>query len=474
MWELVGRVVTILGAVLSDVVFPDHQATGVERVSSLFSSNWKQALLPAFQKWDAAHYIKLATGGYTDENQVAFSPFYPRILKFVGNLFVKWFGGTVMEGVVMAGMVVNIAAFIAATFILRKLLPLITPYKKGNRIFEIAIVIWCFNPAGIFFSTLYTESLFALLSWSAFMFFETHRTALCMVMFFLASMLRSNGTLNAVVVVAAWLSDRYRQREHRKSPAQNTIDMVRLGLICLSIILPSVLYNILHMHMLCGPAPSVPQAKDEVVPYLTSMATRYLLQQWGGMIPKSPLTVSNETTQLCSSAKPWHRLMPNYAYSHIQSKYWNVGLFRYWHWKQIPNFLLAAPIVYIAVYTIQHFDEIFGQVPDGKKNDDAPAKGGKNAARGTAATEDRWQRMLANPAFPYAAHLLVLLCVGLFFANVQITTRLLCASSPIIFVGMAHLYSKQRSAFKTNWVVWYLVLYNVLGAVLHSNHFPWT
>lgn len=36
-------------------------------------------------------------------------------------------------------------------------------------------------------------------------------------------------------------------------------------------------------------------------------------------------------------------------YSHIQSAYWGVGLLRYWQWKQLPNFLLAAPVLLLTV-----------------------------------------------------------------------------------------------------------------------------
>ncbi|GFH45070.1 hypothetical protein CTEN210_01544 [Chaetoceros tenuissimus] len=37
---------------------------------------------------------------------------------------------------------------------------------------------------------------------------------------------------------------------------------------------------------------------------------------------------------------------PNFSlYGYVQNKHWNVGLFRYWTLAQIPNFILASPIL---------------------------------------------------------------------------------------------------------------------------------
>ena len=42
-------------------------------------------------------------------------------------------------------------------------------------------------------------------------------------------------------------------------------------------------------------------------------------------------------------------------YGHVQSKYWNVGLFQYWTFAQLPNIALAMPVLgLLATYSIRH------------------------------------------------------------------------------------------------------------------------
>ena len=94
-----------------------------------------------------------------------------------------------------------------------------------------------------------------------------------------------------------------------------------------------------------------------------------------------------------------------------------------------------------------------------------------------------YYKIVLHPAFPYVVHLFALLLVGTLYAHVQITTRLICAASPIIYVGMAHIMTQvpqgqQRDhgpipSARTLLIV-YLVIFNVLGAFLHCNYFPWT
>jgi phosphatidylinositol glycan class V len=478
MWHTLSRVAIVIGAIASDWILPDHLAEGVEQYDVQYSSEIMRILLSPFTKWDAVHYIKLASEGYTDEHQVAFFPLYPMLLKSGSSLLANLninvqVGWTAHERVILAALVINFAAFIIAYQVLHRLLRYTVPSLPQKRI-SLATFLFCFNPAGIFFSTMYTEALFSALSWSGFYLYSQQYSLLSAVPFCLASLLRSNGSLNIVVVLLTWAARSWRDYNHSSRSGFTQLlcflwSAVQLAVVCTAIVLPGFLYNIVHFQLLCGGEGHLNTSNSP--PLAITQLARTL---WDRLLPAAlTLRTGSNTAQFCAANAQrvwWARSI---VYPYIQEKYWNVGLFRYYQWRQVPNFLLAAPIVCIALYTVYHFDAVFGIGSEKVKNEDGGEAGVERKGGKTGTLMEQWQRRILHPAFPLVAHLCVTLAVGVLVANVQITTRLICASCPIIYVAMAHIAEQKQG--KQQRMLWgYLVLYNVAGVLLHCNYYPWT
>ncbi|KAG0219773.1 hypothetical protein BGX31_011159 [Mortierella sp. GBA43] len=53
--------------------------------------------------------------------------------------------------------------------------------------------------------------------------------------------------------------------------------------------------------------------------------------------------------------RPWCDSVPPSIYTFVQDFYWNVGFLRYYEIKQIPNFLMAAPMVTLSASGIFYY-----------------------------------------------------------------------------------------------------------------------
>jgi phosphatidylinositol glycan class V len=193
----------------------------------------------------------------------------------------------------------------------------------------------------------------------------------------------------------------------------------------------------------------------QVVYFVTSMMPYCpsLVQRFGGEVA----TTVAEDRSWCAKAVPNLSAM----YTFIQSEYWNVGLFRYYELKQVPNFLLAAPIIVLSLHALQGYfggSVVPGQAPQQQRR----------GWRGTALT-------------PYYVHWLFLVVNALLVVHIQVTTRLLCACPPLFWHPAALLCgpSMKRKAppVLTRYgrlVVGYFLLFTVLGSVLFPSFYPWT
>jgi len=212
-------------------------------------------------------------------------------------------------------------------------------------------------------------------------------------------------------------------------------------------------------------------------------------------------------------------------YAYVQKKHWNVGFMRYFELKQIPNFILAAPVLIISYCAAlawifqswkRHECEI-GMTRGKSKIVRNFIKWAFNALRassyydafsyryetsntkgnGTDEVENIFNSsdILLGPSFlPYYAILAGFAVVGTFLAHVQISTRLICSSCPAFYWFIAVLitrkndpvvYSSKKGsdaeavtrilgAEMPRIIYFFLAFYNVLGTVMHVNWLPWT
>ena len=405
---LFSRVITLTSMILSDSLLPDHDPGGDVRK---FGVGKISGVLNTFTRWDAAHYLNIAKNGYESDQSFVFFPVYPYALRLLAKLLKYMTGSFFTEDslFIASGLSLSNASFILATLMLRKLCSV--HYMTPETI-RICIWLFSFNPASVFFSAIYTESMYALFALFGMYSYERKNYVLSALGFLLASSTRANGCMNAVPVVAdiglAVVQGR------RKS----VVSLIFQLLVVVSIISPFITWNYLIPSKLCS---------------LQNMSS--IILDW--------------------CAKTHHdRLKKDqfyFVYGLLQQVYWNVGFLRQLQIRQIPNFLLALPSVICAfVYIRKIFSiQLFSRYSDRD-----------------------------NFFIVYGLHLLGILVLIVLFAHVQIITRTIFSSSPIICMEIAkswiqfHEWNLERVVVA--YCFYYFISYFIFGVVLHPNFFPWT
>ncbi|ELT98164.1 hypothetical protein CAPTEDRAFT_226128 [Capitella teleta] len=199
-----------------------------------------------------------------------------------------------------------------------------------------------------------------------------------------------------------------------------------------------------------------------------------------------------------------------FSYFYVQNTHWDNGFLHYYQVKQIPNFLLAAPMVFLCVFASAMYigknttySVTLGLIDPNdaahKKSDDEEL--GSSSRRGLGFDSKK--------CLVYVCHMLYMVMFGVLFMHVQVITRLIAASCPILYWFVASLTISQdqlrtrsgasstqglngtfhSSSNKTNsWedsVDWdshwlnnvifvYFHLYFFVGVAAFSNFLPWT
>ncbi len=179
----------------------DEWSVDPNSVSSSFGRVGNVLMAPAI-RWDSIWYVQIAHSGYSNSHDPAFFPLYPLLIRIVG-----WVVGSLP----VAGLLVSLVSLLAALEIVRRL----TELELGSEAAGATVLLIAFSPMAVFFSAVYTESLFLALSAGMFLAARRERWLLAGVLGALAAATRVTGVLLVIPFVLLFLEQRKRAERAR-------------------------------------------------------------------------------------------------------------------------------------------------------------------------------------------------------------------------------------------------------------------
>lgn len=368
-----------------------------------------------FMRWDAVHMLAIAKHGYVYEIQFAFFPLLPLGTRYVALGLLEYCGFKhFISFEPLVGLIAIIftnACHYLATLYLFKLTLLIF---KSTKFAMITSVMFMFNPAAIQLSAFYTEAPFALFTFVGLLFFYQGKMFVSSLFWALASITRSNG----IVLVGFFFSN-------------------LLTSIFASSAIPS--------------ASSIITKSFKTLLYSLISVSGFLAFQYFGY---------DQFCKINNPTRPWcFYSIPN-IYSFVQKEYWNVGLFNYFTFNQIPNFLFALPMIMIcssAAFLYFESDHI------------------RFMSLGLHQSKNKRAKSLKlfydDQVLPHIYLLIFMLFYNVFIAHVQIITRVF-TFLPVVYWFMAHLIMFASIRIQKT-LLTYIGLYGMIGTVLFSlNYAP--
>ncbi|XP_041365325.1 GPI mannosyltransferase 2-like [Gigantopelta aegis] len=495
VFAVYSRIFVILLQIVFNAVIPDHDAKVFSPPPALKSrtslDHAVEFLLGGFRRWDGVYFIHIAEYGYTYENTVAFFPLFPSV---VGKLteVISIFSDPYLvrrNVALVIAVTVNFFLFVKTAKVLYHLGVFVL--KDRNLAYKSAM-LFCVNSGSIFFSATYSEAIYTFILFNGMLYASRGKHLIASTLFGLAAAARSNGVVAlgfvAHAVGQSVLKDIYVTYHSKISGIARDFRLVTIVIkefiqsmfylfLCL---LPIAVYQYYIYDLFC--VSQAPASASHIVEYGRSQ--NYVI-------------LGDEPSEWCNYSLPL-------SYNYIQSKHWDVGFFNYYQFKQIPNFILAAPIIFLSVSACACYYRLNKHLclrlgflfdVDLKKTDKRDDVIGYPSTR----------------LFPFIVHLLALTVFGCLFIHIQILTRLLCSSSPVIYWYAAHctrrklhpesnhskaeerkyLTASEALSHRNNVVLddiycWkdlninskliytYFFSYLVIGTVAFSNFLPWT
>jgi len=408
------------------------------------------------------------------EQSHAFLPLFPLLVRWTARFLLlmlprTWLPASCAGLAVLSATLMNLVFFCNASIEIFLMTERVITYEIQKRSFRqlsapasaqirniaaTTCTLFILNPANVFFSAAYSEALAAALTffgchWGIRMLhaLDTKASfsvywAKCLVMttipWSLAALTRSNSLAYAgfLLLYALGICSRFLSSSEPKLWLALPVFCCASAILCLL-----TLYNARTIHHLC--------------------------------------TLDNDLTMKptwCNEGRLFN------LYTYVQQKHWNVGFLKYYEAKQVPNFLLAAPILLISVAAVFEWIAKSFQEYRGNFTKMTPLVGhvwatqalSKQAGYGGLHTDSKYKsELLLSPLLlGFYAVLAAMVLLVVTVAHIQIATRIICSSCPALYWFMA--LKVEEGSYLGKAIPYYIFLYITLGIIMHSLWLPWT
>lgn len=490
LWRILGRPYDTSALLntpcLSTVPSPSPPVNSLQEMPGI--GGWLGRQLETSVVWDGVYYIRIAQCGYEYEQNFAFLPVIPLSIRLIGNIVLPRLIPVVgyRATLALSGYLLNNIAFIlSAIFFYKVSITVLDDEKLAFR----ATALFCFNPASVFYGSLYSESLFSFLSFAGLWELLSGSSWRAACLFGFSSGTRSNGLIHAGFLLFQAMQEAY-TRLFYKRRLMMAVQIV--GVVALQtavVVIPFVAFQIYGFSELC---------------HRTKENGSHISRPW------------------CYSKIP-------YLYGFVQSHYWNVGFMRYFEVKQLPNFLLALPMLSLAAFSIAayikhkpmaflslglcttqaispalssdsnfagtHIHERRNQLDLNRRpigiltgtSHLQQRRGLSNSETDRSHTEDKHDKLtnvnqssFSKGGFfsplniPFLLEMAFMAMVAFFIMYVQVATRFLSVCPPIYWFA-AHKMNSSPSGHLIGYLVWAIFfIYVSLGSLLFVNFYPFT
>ncbi|HEV7129273.1 MAG TPA: mannosyltransferase family protein, partial [Ktedonobacterales bacterium] len=156
-------------------------------LTSFTASSTPGALVNAWKQWDVNWYLEIAQHGYDSPQTTAFFPLYPMLIRAVHFVVpgLSYFG---------SALLISNGALLGALVLLIRLLT----REFGSETARVTAVLFLLYPAAFYLSTGYSESLFLLWVFGAFLALRSGNWLVAGVLAGLATLTRPTGGMLAL------------------------------------------------------------------------------------------------------------------------------------------------------------------------------------------------------------------------------------------------------------------------------------